>query len=282
MEIYAVRINGLNDPLGYLYDNIICSWKVRGTKGKKQINASIKVALDPEFKNIIYVKSDSELSSLGVTLEVDLAPTTRYYYFVEVTTDENESVKSEIHWFETAKRDDPWVADWIGINNNEDIHPEFLKEFEVKKDIKQARLYICGLGLFYVCINDVKVGDDYLAPFINDYLEHIQYCSYDVTGLLKQNNEMHVLLGKGWYMGRFDSGIPADLSREFALIAELHVEYRNGAKDVIKTDDTWKYQKSFHELTDIYDGEIQDFLQYSAKQRTLQRARRTAWSSRKS
>ena len=29
-----------------------------------------------------------------------------------------------------------------------------------------------------------------MAPFINDYEEHFQYCTYDVTDLLQRDNEI--------------------------------------------------------------------------------------------
>ena len=34
MEIYAVKINGLDHPMGFDFEHLLCSWKVRNNKGK--------------------------------------------------------------------------------------------------------------------------------------------------------------------------------------------------------------------------------------------------------
>ena len=39
MEIYAVKINGLDHPMGFDFEHLLCSWKVRNNKGKKQTRA---------------------------------------------------------------------------------------------------------------------------------------------------------------------------------------------------------------------------------------------------
>jgi len=265
MEIYAVKINGLKNPLGYCYDEILCSWKVRNTKGKKQAGVSIEVALDPLLRNKIYETSGAELDSLGVVLKIELKPRTRYYYRIAVTSDENETAQSEVCWFETAKLHEMWNAHWIGVNAGDCFHPEFKKEFPILKPVSEARLYICGLGLFEALINGDKAGNDFLAPFINDYKEHIQYCTYDVTSLLEKQNELCVLLGKGWYMGRFGLSGMARTDRNFGIIAELHISYTDGNTEVIVTDESWLYRGSVFELTDIYDGETQNYLLWKDK-----------------
>ena len=42
MEIYAVKINGLDHPMGFDFEHLLCSWKVRNNKGKKQTRAKIQ------------------------------------------------------------------------------------------------------------------------------------------------------------------------------------------------------------------------------------------------
>lgn len=273
MEIYAVKINGITNPMGYLYDTILCSWKVRGAKGKKQTNVTIKVAVDLEFNHIIYEINGPDLDSFGVPLKIDLTPYTRYYYRISVTTDADETAHSEICWFETAKLSEPWTAKWIGMHNNESFHPEFQKEFRVSKEIGQARLYICGLGLFEAYLNGKKIGRDMLAPFINDYKEHIQYCTYDVTDLLEEQNELRVELGRGWYMGRFGLSGIADKSKSFSLIAELSIGYTDGSEDLIVTDEDWNYRGSIFQDTDIYDGETQNYLLWNGKENPWRKAK---------
>ena len=257
MDIYAVKINGLNDPVGYEIAPPVCSWKVRGSRGTKQRGASIRVASDAALAHVLW-KKEGDLDSLGVVLDLPLQPYTRYYYQIIVRSDAEEEAESDVHFFETGRLSESWQARWIGVQGS-DTHPEFRKVFTIRRPVLSARLYICGLGLFEAAINGQKVGNDVLAPFINDYEEHYQYCTYDVTSLLKEENELSVLLGDGWYRGHFGLGEPTHYDRPLALIAELRMVYADGSVETICTDDTWQYRRSFTTLSDIYNGETQDY-----------------------
>lgn len=259
MQIDSVKINGLDNPLGFALNPLICSWKVRDSKGKNQIWAKIRISLNPDVSDSLWEK-EGELNSLGEKIDLALTPYTRYYYQVTVKSDAGEIAESSVHYFETAKLDEAWRGQWIGVQK-EDSHPEFHCTFVADKPLRRARLYICGLGLFEAYINGQKAGEDLLAPFINDYEEHYQYCSYDITGLIQRNNEMSVLLGDGWYRGRFGLEGTAKPHRPLALIAELHLWYQDGTHTCIATDESWEYRTSFTKLSDIYDGEIQDYLE---------------------
>lgn len=258
MTIYAVKINGMTNPMGQLLENPEISWKIRDASGKEQTWAKVELAADEAFSAILWKTEGETLDSLGVKICTELSPRTRYFYRITITSDTGETAVSDPGWFETGKLTEPWTAAWIGIGEK-DIHPAFFKEFTTRKPVAQARLYICGLGLFEAYINGQKTGNDHLAPFINDYQEHFQYCSYDVTKSIRQTNRITVFLGKGWYMGRFGLTGKAAPDREFALIAELCLQYEDGTEEVIKTDESWKYHASPWELTDIYDGEVQNW-----------------------
>ena len=198
MELYALKINGMNNPVGYRFDSVTISWKVKNASGKKQRNARVEVSEQEDFGTLLFCREGAELSGLGVKLDMPLAPYTRYFCRVTVTSDTGEMAK-DVCCFETAKLTEPWQGRWIGIPQAEDFHPEYRKKFALSGKVRRARLYICGLGLFEAYLNGKKAGDDLLAPFINDYKEHFQYCTYDVTSLLQEENELSVLLGKGWY-----------------------------------------------------------------------------------
>lgn len=36
MELYALKINGLNDPIGYCFDTVTVSWKVKNAAEKSR------------------------------------------------------------------------------------------------------------------------------------------------------------------------------------------------------------------------------------------------------
>ncbi|MDE6601540.1 MAG: glycoside hydrolase family 78 protein, partial [Lachnospiraceae bacterium] len=93
------------------------------------------------------------------------------------------------------------------------------------------------------------------------------YQTYDVTGLLRENNHIEIMTGNGWYKGRlgYDGDVAVYGSR-FWAIAELHIRYTDGTSTVIKTDESWLYHGSDIERSDIYDGECYNRLLWEGKE----------------
>lgn len=282
MEIYDVKFNGWRNPIGYRMDRIICSWKVRDVLGHNQENAKIEVSTKSDFREVLYSKEGKFLNSLGEKIEIETKPCTRYFVRIVVNTDAEEIVISETQYFETGLMNEEWKAQWIGLQcddyKNDDFYPVFNHEIMLDKSIKNARLYICGLGLFEAYIDDEKVGTDMLAPFLNDYQEHVQYCTYDITNSFERKPEsnrhiLKVFLGDGWYKGRYGlDGKKNKFGGEFRLIAQIIITYLDGTCKMIGTDDSWEYQRSFLDRADIYDGEIQNYLRLIEKQSIPQKA----------
>ncbi len=263
MELYDLKINGRVNPVGTSFSRLVCSWKVRNQKGKRQKYVKIEVSREPEFSSTLYQKEGKELSSIACSLELELLPRTRYYWRVFVETDEAEKAVSKTAYFETGKMQEEWCGKWISTSEEDFFHPQLYKEFSLKKKIVSARLYISGLGLFEAELNGKRVGEDYLAPFNTDYRDGVQYCTYDVTGLLAEENSMSVLLGNGWYKGRLGyTGENEIYGNSFLMIAELHVLYEDEKEEIIVTDKTWRYRGSDISWSDIYDGECQDRLMW--------------------
>ena len=70
-----------------------------------------------------------------------------------------------------------------------------------------------------------------------------------------------VLLGNGWYKGRFgfdgkDQG--GFYGNEWKLLAELRVEYNTRSSEIISTDPSWQVRRSRITFSNIYDGEHRD------------------------
>ncbi len=63
----------------------------------------------------------------------------------------------------------------------------------------------------------------------------------------------------------FWAGEPTHYERPLALIAELHIWYADGTTETICTDESWQYRKSFTTLSDIYNGETQDYGNWQAE-----------------
>ena len=207
MKITNIKINGIINPVGFAYDSIRCSWLVRETRAKKSIYSKIEVSTDEDFRSIIYVKKGMDLDSAGEVLAVDIIPRTRYFIKIQVTGDNGEQAQNtQTAYFETGKLQEPWQGKWLKPRENDSFHPLFEKNFQVDKPVKSARLYISGVGLYTACLNESKVGEEVLTPYYSDYHTECQYQTYDITADLKSDNRLSVMLGNGWYKGRFGLG----------------------------------------------------------------------------
>jgi len=150
--------------------------------------------------------------------------------------------------------------------------PVFQRNFILNKDIKQATLYVCGLGQFVAYLDGVKVGDHFLDPGWTLYDKEAEYVTFDVTSMLKspaknpagsvvqrmirKEHELRVELGNGFYNvphGRYNKlegtyGQPK-------LRLRLHVEYLSGKETDIVTNGGWQVRESQVTFSSIYGGE---------------------------
>ncbi len=257
MVIQNVRINGIENPIGFHYQRPNCSWEVLDTNSKKQVSALIEVSSGADFEEILYRKEGADLKQGGESLEMELSPRKTYYYRVTVTGDAGDFGVSRIHHFETGKMDEPWQAKWISPQKEDWFHPILSRQFPLHGEVKRARLYVTGVGLFEVTLNGKKMGQEFLMPYLNNYEKQIQVLTFPAERYLKQENTLEILLGKGWYMGVFGMGLQAEnYGDRMAAVAELHLEYADGTEEVIGTDENWEYHGSDIEDSGIYDGEI--------------------------
>lgn len=259
MKITNLRINGIENPIGFAYDYVVCSWNVEDAKGKKQTNAIIEVSETEDFEAILYEKKSSDLQQHGEILEIELKPRTTYFYRVTVETDAGECQTSDTALFETGKRNETWIGKWISPAKEDSFHPILEKTFVLDKKVQRARLYLTGVGMFEVYLNGTKVGKEYLAPYLNQYETGIQVLTYPMDEMLRDTKEytLEVMLGKGWYMGEFGLDLTEhNYGSRMAAIGELHLEYEDGTSEILATDESWKYYGSDIEDSGIYFGEI--------------------------
>ena len=263
MKIYDAKVNHLENPIGFKMNRVVFSYKIAEAEGKKQDCARILVAKDEEMKEIILDTGfKKEIDSLGYKADIKLEPRTRYYWMVEAKSDKGEEAKSQVQFFETGKINEPWSAKWISCDKSIKRLPIFSKQIELKDEVREARLYISGLGLYEASFEGEKIGEEFLAPFCNAYDKWVQYQTYDVTKNLSKSGKLSVILGDGWYKGRFGfSSLPEGegfYGNDYKLIAELRIKYENGSEDLIVTDESWEVSRSNITFTSIYDGEHVD------------------------
>lgn len=256
MKITDLKINGITTPVGYYMENITISWCITDTISQYAAEKLVEVSSQEDFSEILYSVSGEAVDSGGTILPLELKPRTRYFCRISVKGNAGDET-SEITYFETGKRNENWSAHWIGTEEKDLFHPIFLKKFFTKEKVKSARLYICGLGTYEAYLNGIRIGKEYLAPGLFDYTKEYQYQTHEVTEHIYFENEISVMLGKGWYMGRFGlEGKDCLYGDRMSLILELHLTYEDGKTEVITTDESWEYYGSDIEDSSIYDGEI--------------------------
>ena len=168
--------------------------------------------------------------------------------------------------FRTGRLDKEWSAKWITLKDysfpkNQSPQPfTFVKDFVINKKIKRAYITSTAIGIYELCLNGQKAGDDYFAPGLTSYKHSLQYQYYDVTDMLREHNEMIAVVGGGWAVGRFTysskSRITADRQ---AFKAELFIEYENGETERVVTDKSWRVTlDGNYRFADFYDGETYD------------------------
>lgn len=174
---------------------------------------------------------------------------------------------SEGRWWEMGLLDEKdWLGHWITSPGPVDTAEQrpvamFRKNFTLKGEIQQARLYASARGLYALELNGKPVGDQELTPGWTSYDHRIQYQTYDVTELVAAgDNAIGALLADGWFRGHLGWDGKHNLyGDQTALIAQLHIRFTDGSELVIASDDTWRVTtEGPYRMADLYDGEIYD------------------------
>ncbi len=281
MKVYDLKTNNQRNPLGILLDGITLSWKTAEAAGTRQKAARVTIALDPACSQVVYDSGEGSWSSWAFQPQAALEPAVPYYWRVWVMDETGDQAVSETAVFEGGHPARDWEGNWIQAPFAPEIHPVFQKTFELRQEqarqLRRARLYICGLGLYEVYLNGRKVGDQYLTPYFTDYRYWVQYQTYDAAPYLKAGtNRIDVYMGNGWYKGKFGYLNKGELREyygsEFKLLAELRWESAEGG-GAVGTDESWLALKSPVILSGIYDGEMYDARMEQAVEQVPERQR---------
>ena len=262
MKIEKLRVNHIENPLGYDMKKIVFSWVVSESTGKFQRCARIRISNKKNMETLVFDSGEQEnISSLGYEVPFIPDECTRYYWDVTVTDDLGNTGKSQTAWFETAKGEAGICGQWIGSPFQQNIHPAFYRKFYLSKPVCEARFYGTALGVFECYVNGIKAGEEYLAPFYTDYNNWLQYVTYDITDMVREGeNAFGAKLGNGWYKGRFGFIDKLDelYGNRFQFLGEIRVKYEDGTVESIGTDTGWSCAPSEIISSSIYDGEVID------------------------
>lgn len=148
---------------------------------------------------------------------------------------------------------------WIsGANKVNTECPVFKKSFEVGEGLVSAVLNITAQGVYEAKINGKRVGEFILAPGFTSYGTRLQYQSYDITNMLKDENEIEVGTANGWYCGILTwMSFKGIWGKQPKLAAEIVLTYKDRT-ETIETDSTWLVAEGNVISSEIYMGEEYD------------------------
>ena len=269
--IYDLKSEYLINPIGLDNKKPRLSWKIKDSRrGAIQKSYEISVGTDSvkvalgkgSHWNTGKIDKDKQLVIYnGNKLEAYH----KYYWSVKVWGIDNKEIRANyIASFEMGMIDiKNWKGSWI--SDSRDIHkkesPYFRKEFNIKKKIKRARVYIATAGLFELSINGKRVGNQQLDPTFTRFDRRILYVTHDVTNLLKKNNAIGVLLGNGWFNHQstavwYFHEAPWRARPMFCL--DLRVTYEDGTEETYSSNNDWKNSSGSVVFNSIYTGEHQN------------------------
>ncbi len=133
------------------------------------------------------------------------------------------------------------------------------RSFALSKSLRSAKLYVTALGSYRAYLNGQPVGDFVLTPGFTDYRKRVLYQAYDVTSLLTNgDNAIAALLGDGWYGSPLTWAGTHFFALPTRFLAQLNIDYADGSRETIVTDESWKAAASPILRSEIYGGEEYD------------------------
>ncbi len=291
-RVYGLTCERLENPVGLDVEVPVFGWKLQsGKRGTVQSAYQVLVATDEAALNETQADIwDSGKTPSGNSVNVPfggeaLQSSTTYYWKVRSWNGADEaSAWSLTASFTTGilQPQDWGGAKWIAMEADKQITvpavhaplvneagealevtyrlPQFRKVFTVHENVKQALLYVTGLGQFDCYLNGVKAGDHFLDPGWTKYDKEALYEAFDVTeGLKSGDNVLGVMLGNGFY------NVPKE--RYYKLVGsfgapkmrlKLIVRYTDGTEESVASDASWHVTDSPVTFSSIYGGEDYD------------------------
>jgi alpha-L-rhamnosidase len=283
----ALTCEYLVNPLGIDIVQPRLSWIIEqtGDAPKNQIQKAyrILVASSPEILannngDVWDTGKTPSSQSIQVVYEGEhLKSMQRYWWKVKIWSNSGESGWSEpAYWVTGIMQPFEWQARWIGdipdtalrkyksyVQNNyksKDFDKDYWKNppynpspllrksLTIKKQPKQAYLYVSALGYYEMWLNGKRIGDRLQAPEWTNYFNRLQYQTFDLSELLgKGENVLAATLADGWCLGRM-GGIKWNncfphrgfYALDRRLIAQLVIVYEDDSNDIFFTDGSWK------------------------------------------
>lgn len=260
---YAVSPLGVDVPQPRLYWTLNSSDRgVRQTAYQVLVASTLEklAADDGDLWDSGKVASDDSVHIRYVGKK--LAPTQQVFWKVKVWDggDKASPWSEPTTWTMGLPEESDWKAKWI-VSPYQTEALLLRKEFPVKPGLKRAILHVCGLGQYELAINGEKASDNLLAPGWSKYNRTCLYETFDITGRLQEgDNAIGLMLGDGMYhserrnrFSKFQGSYGPQRAR-----GQLELEYEDGSKEIVITDESWRLDPGPVVYNDIFGGEDYD------------------------
>ena len=193
----------------------------------------------------------------GQRIEVELEATARKSGTARISS-----------WFFLADAGE-WRAPWIAsaLDLPLDRPRYFRRPFRIRRRLRRAELYACGLGYQRVCLDGKALeGNRPLDPPFTDYSRRCQYILYpDLHEFLETGKHcLGVMVGLGWrdnacvsstnFKNDHDDYSRVPFRGEPCLTAALHLVYERGGEEWLFTDGTWECGAGALVGADVFNG----------------------------
>ncbi|SHL40724.1 alpha-L-rhamnosidase [Chitinophaga jiangningensis] len=279
VTIREQRCESLRNPRGIDVTAPRLSWQLQSTQRDVQQTAyQVLVASSQALLD----KNQGDLWNSGVvqsdaTLHIPYAGTQplsgqQCFWKVKSWTNKGQTAWSTAAtWSMGLLRDTDWKAVWIGYDHASPFDSisqwsrlsarYFRKAFTAKGPVKRATVYASGLGVYELNINGKRINSYGLTPAPTDFNKTVLYNTFDVTGDIKAANVISTVVGNGRYFTMRQNYKPAKHATYGfpKLLLQLEIEYANGDKQIVATDQSWKLNVDGPIRTNNdYDGEEYD------------------------
>ncbi|MCQ1059888.1 glycoside hydrolase family 78 protein [Photobacterium sp. ZSDE20] len=244
------------------------TWKVKAThRDESQIAFQYQVSTENDFSKII-LDSGRQESDRSVNVKINLENfdfSQRYFVRVKCWNNYNQESDWKQSSFISGLNKNNWQAKYIRSSLEETNYEQqgiyFRKNFAVDNlnEVESVMIHATAGGIYQAYLNNEEIIDGVLKPGFTSYKKNHLYQTAEITNKISNDNTIVFHVGPGWYCGRLgwlDDSALYDVVP--GMICQIIVRYKNGTKEVIPTDDSWKWSESPVVFSSIYDGETYD------------------------
>jgi alpha-L-rhamnosidase len=288
---YALRVNGREHPLELDDDHLRFTWRLSpGAHGATVATHRVELwseTADGARDQLIWNSGEIGSDEVAIDYAGPKLGARSAYRWVVTIVDTHGSTTPEISRFETGVRGD-WSATWIGRGSGPWLDSagetvalgpataigrswqtmyakpplQLRREFQLHELPIRARLYVSAHGVYRAYLNGTRAGIDELTPGWTRYESRLEYQAYDVTESLEPGgNVLAAHVADGWWAGNigYNTRRHADqYGDRTEFIAELHLEFADGAREIITTDNRWVEKPGSITMADLLMGEYHD------------------------